>query len=128
VLPRILVIATLASSACRPTNEPAPLAPTGDDAGSSASAPAPVEPAPEPTGAPADGVAPAPSGAEVCEAYANGYCEPGDPGPEAVKPEFRKFVVLECQKKLLEHPEAATTVMHCVESTKDCGAMQKCLP
>jgi hypothetical protein len=110
--------------ACRPTSGPAPLAPDGDGAGPPATAPSPAE---EPELAPDDEAA-APSIAAICEAYAKGYCEPGDASPAAIRAEQREFIALDCRSKLLEHGDANAAVMRCVESTKDCGAMGECLP
>lgn len=121
---RVAIAVLFGSIACRPASEPAPLAPDEPAAGSSVAA----EPSPPADDPPRSGDQPGPSPETVCAAYAKGYCEPGDPGPEAIKPELRDFVVLECQKTLLGAPEAAAATMECVERTKDCGAMQACLP
>jgi hypothetical protein len=119
-----MILVLVGASACRPASEPAPLAPDEPDAGSSVAA-SPTTPteAPPPSD---DEVGPSPE--TVCAAYAKAYCEPGDGSPDAIRPEMRDFLAVDCQKSLLEAPEAAAETMRCVESTKDCGQMRACLP
>lgn len=62
----------------------------------------------------------------ICETYAKGYCEPGDASPAAINPGLREMIAVDCKKRLLEHADPVE-VEHCVETTKECGAMGKCL-
>jgi hypothetical protein len=125
VIRRIVLLSFVCAFACRPTPEPAPLAPDGDGAGSSASA-APAEPEPAPSPAPAEGAG-LPNIDELCDAFAKGYCEPSDASPAAINPRLFEFVVLDCKKRLLGHPDPRA-VERCVAGTKECAAMQECLP
>jgi hypothetical protein len=122
---RVAVILFLGASACRPAARPAPLAPDEPEAGAGvADTPTTAEPdAPPPSD---DDVGP--SAETVCAAYAKAYCEPGDASPDAIRPEQRDFIALDCQKALLQTPDAAAETMGCVERTKDCAAMRACLP
>ncbi|HET6582286.1 MAG TPA: hypothetical protein VFG69_02540, partial [Nannocystaceae bacterium] len=93
-------------------------------AGSTAPEASPIEAAPQPEPPPEPGEA---VNAEViCATYAEGYCEPGDASPAAINPGMREFVVLDCKKRMLDHPDHEA-VKECVDTTKECGAMGECL-
>ena len=97
---RIVVTLALAGAACRP--DPAPLQPNKAAPPAEPATPAETAPPAEtPKAAEPIAQVAVPSTDALCEKFAAAYCEPGDESPAAIRPEMRKFVVLDCKKSLL---------------------------